>query len=164
MPEARACVYCGIPADTIDHVVPRHLLIRAGAIGLDLSKLFLIRDWELPACRECNSAIGGQVFRTLKERRECVRRHIRRKYRNVLRIPEWTDDEIAQMGPLMQREIRAGLAQQALAKQRLAWTGGDRRALTAEDLSAVFDIARRIVQEPAANTPTGDDESSEKAG
>jgi 5-methylcytosine-specific restriction endonuclease McrA len=50
------CVYCGNLADSEDHVVPRHLLVRAEELGLDLSRVMRMRSWVHPACRECNKA------------------------------------------------------------------------------------------------------------
>ena len=47
----QVCTYCGILADSEDHVVPRHLLERAGELELDLSRVMRMRAWIVPACR-----------------------------------------------------------------------------------------------------------------
>lgn len=118
------CAYCGLPADTIDHVIPRHWLRRAQAAGMDATRVFRLRSATVPACHECNSAIGGRLFPTMRERRACAHRHIRRKYRRVLFIPDWTEAELATMSVEAQRYILTGLRQRDLARERLRWTGG----------------------------------------
>jgi hypothetical protein len=136
------CTYCGILADTEDHVVPRHLLERAGELELDLSKVMRIRRWVVPACRECNSSLSGRLFPTLKERRAAAHQCIRRKYAAYLRIPDWEDDEVEEMGPIAQREIVAGIAIRDWVRTRLRWTG----AREVEDIRAVYGLALDVVR------------------
>lgn len=140
----KPCVYCGEIADTIDHVVPRHLLERAGEIGLDLSEIFRFRDWVLPACRECNGFIGSRVFKTLVERRACAHATIRRKYAAYLRIPDWDEEELAEMGRIAQHDIRFGLAVRDRTRSRLAWTG-----TRDVDLLPVYGLIRRVYAAPS---------------
>ncbi len=136
------CVYCGILADTEDHIVPRHLLKRAEELSLDLSKVMRMRSWVMPACRECNSSLSGQVFPTLKERRAAAHKSIRRKYRAYLRIPDWTDEELETMGQQAQREIVAGLAVRDWVRGRLRWNG----ARIVEDIGAIYGLTRELTK------------------
>jgi len=131
------CTYCGILADSEDHVVPRHLLARAGELSLDLSKVMRMRSWVVPSCRECNSMLSGRLFPTLAERRAAAQKGIRRKYASYLRIPDWSDAELATMGPTAQREIVAGIAVRDWVRSRLRWNG----AKVVEDIGAVYGLA-----------------------
>lgn len=135
------CTYCGTVADSVDHVVPQHLLERAGELELDLSKVMRMRSWQVPACRECNSFLGGKLFATLKERRESAHKSIRRKYASYLRVPNWSDEELSEMGPRASDEIRAALVVRNWIRGRLAWKGA-----TVVDISAVYDLAQVMIR------------------
>lgn len=116
------CTYCGqVAAGSRDHVVPRHWLERASAAGMDGHTEFRVRHWIVPACRECNSAIGGRLTRTLKQRQEIARSYLRRKHKRLLAMPEWTDAELARMSPRMQENILAALSRRDAIRARLSW-------------------------------------------
>ena len=145
------CYYCGSVADTVDHVVPRHLLASAGNVGLDLSKVMRIRIWTVAACRECNVLIGGAVFRTLPERVAYLKTKLRKRYKKWLKLPAWTEEEIAELGPRAQDDVRAALRVQTAARQRIAW----RPAQCVADISTLYELYRGIVDAPANSGPTG---------
>lgn len=134
------CTYCGIVCDTMDHVVPQHLLRRAGELGLDLSVVFRMQRWEVPSCRECNSAIGGKVFPNLAERRAFAHAHIRRKYASFLRIPAWDEEELSEMGPRAQGEIQWAIEIRDWVRGRLAWRGAQK----IEGLESVFALSKDV--------------------
>lgn len=136
------CVYCGIFADTVDHVVPRHLLVRAGELELDLSRVMRMRQWTHPACHECNSSLSGRLFATLVERRQAAQKGIRRKYASYLRTPDWTDGELSEMGPKAQAEIVAAIAIRDWVRARLRWRG----ATIVEDVAPVFHLSQEIAR------------------
>jgi hypothetical protein len=136
------CVYCGILADTEDHVVPRHLLMRAGELGLDLSRVMRMKQWVHPACHECNSMLSGRLFATIKERRAAAHAGIRRKYASYLRIPDWTDAELATMGPKAQAEIIAGIAVRDWVRGRLRWAG----AREVDDIGAIYELSQGVAR------------------
>ena len=52
------CAYCGVPADTLDHVKPRH---RGGNT---------VADNLVPACRECNRDKGSEDWLNWFSRQE----------------------------------------------------------------------------------------------
>lgn len=122
------CTYCGLPADTIDHTIPQTIVKAAGDAGVNLSSLTRIRYFTVHACRECNSTLGDRVFPTLEERRAFVKAHIRRKYRGELKMPNWTDEELADVGPIAQIDIRAALQRRDWVRDRLAFTGTNESA------------------------------------
>jgi hypothetical protein len=138
------CTYCGALADSVDHVVPRHILKRAGELELNLSNVFRMRSWQVPACCECNSMIGGRLFATLAERRACAHAGIRRKYRQYLAIPNWDEEELAEMGPLMRREIARSIRVREGIRDRLRWTGGNGEVV---DLTAILELAKSIARD-----------------
>lgn len=145
------CTYCGIVADTVDHVVPQWLLRRAGALNMDLSAVFRLQRWEVPACRECNSSLGNRIFPTLKERRAAAHAHIRRKYRSYINMPNWSEEEIAEMGPNAQVDIRKGLVIRDWARDRLRWNG----AKEVEAIETIFGLAKAVARAEVDNGGKG---------
>lgn len=138
------CTYCGVPADSEDHVVPRHLLARAGELEMDLSQVMRMQTWVVPACRECNSIIGGQLFATIKERRECAHKGIRKKYASYLRVPNWSEEDLEEMGPDAQREIIAAIKVRDWVKTRLRWKGAKKAEIV--DLRGVFALSQSMAR------------------
>jgi len=111
------CVYCGVIANSVDHVPPRAIRERLVALGLALRYPFV----EVPACRECNSVLGARAGWTVSDRRRYVKQALKRRYASVLRIPDWSDTELAQMSPGMQSYIADGLQVRDFIRQRLAF-------------------------------------------
>ena len=68
------CAYCGAPADTLDHVKPRH---KGGAtVACNL----------VPACRICNRKKGSEEWREWFSRQEYWSEE------RVLKIQDWLAD------------------------------------------------------------------------
>lgn len=141
--EILLCVYCGVVCDSWDHVVPQHLLKRAAELKLDLSGLYRMKRWIVPACRECNSAIGGKLTTTLQGRREIAKKHIRKKYAAFLRIPDWSEEELAEMGPSAREDIKAGIRMRDHIRKRLAWTNPKHNEF---DISSVMHLFKEVVK------------------
>lgn len=93
-----------------------------------------MRQWIVPSCRECNSALSGQLFPTLRERRAAAHDHIRRKYAAYLRVPNWGEEELLTMGPKARTEIAAALKIRDWVRGRLRWAG----ASAAEDVMTIY--------------------------
>lgn len=69
-----SCAYCGIEADTLDHVKPRH---KGGAT---------VTNNLVPACRCCNRKKGSEEWEVWFSRQESW------DLERVLRIRNWTQD------------------------------------------------------------------------
>ncbi len=69
-----SCYYCGEPSECEDHAIPHALVRRLGAArsgyGTDT----------LPACHECNTLLGAQVFDTLEDRTEYICTRLKQRY------------------------------------------------------------------------------------
>lgn len=113
--ELSCCYYCGHIASTVDHVPPKTARDRLLSQGLRFNAV------ELPACQECNSALGNQALWTQTERKAYVKAWLRKRYRKVLTMPPWTEQEISELGERLQDYIRASLAHQADLRRRLSW-------------------------------------------
>lgn len=119
---AYVCVYCGMPGYTKDHLLPVTLT------GEAVRKFVAV----VPACHECNSAIGNRCGHRISERREEAHLRIRKKHRKTLEAGKrWTKSELAELGPNLRSMVERSLEQRAVLLERLAWPhdpGYDRRA------------------------------------
>ena len=76
---------------------------------------------EVEACRECNSSIGAKALFTLAERKRYVKESIRRRYRRILELPEWTEAQLLELGPGLKDFVAAQAYLSVLTRKRLAW-------------------------------------------
>lgn len=112
------CVYCGVVGNSIDHVPPRSARERIVALGLKHQYPF----YEVRACRECNSVLGARGLWTLTSRRDYIKKTMRRRYADILRIPDWTDSELAQMSEGMRGYVLNGIYVRDFIKERIAYS------------------------------------------
>lgn len=111
-----ACAYCGVRADTVDHVPAR-------SVRPFLAETLPGRypELEVPCCRECNSALGARGL-TIAVRRTLAREAIEHRYRSVLAMPGWSDEELAELGPELRRVVEHDRALKDWVRARLSWT------------------------------------------
>ena len=100
------CAYCGDIATDTEHVVPR----RAG-----------LPTYTVPSCRECNLFAGGNLFQSFREKAEHIRNRRSRKYYKLLRIPEWTDDELHDLKGNTRRRVVSLNEARELIQDQLEW-------------------------------------------
>jgi len=111
------CAYCGDVATTEDHVIPQNL--RGRMEGW--------REHTVPACGECNSLMSTyDPGHTVAERRAYVRDRLRERYADDLRASDWTEAELADLGPSLRRAVEARMRRKAIARERIAWAGRSR--------------------------------------
>lgn len=92
------CVYCGEPADCLDHVFPLSL-----ASGLDLARPSVKSELKqglnlVPCCNSCNGFASNRPFTLIREKRAWIQAKIKKKYKRHLRQIEFDDDELAEFG------------------------------------------------------------------
>lgn len=95
------CAYCGVESTQYDHVPPLHYVSRLSEEEIAAGDLR-----KYPSCNECNSALTGQLFLTLNERRAHILEFLRAKYRKFLRMPQWDEDELGELDTDMADDIR----------------------------------------------------------
>ena len=114
------CTYCGLPADSVDHVIPLALRDTLREVGGWRNKWGRISD-TVPSCRECNSVAGAKVFDTIDEKRRYIHDRMRDRYASVLRMPQWTDEDKAELGPGLRQYVDASQELASLVRARLRW-------------------------------------------
>jgi hypothetical protein len=80
--EGTTCAYCGLYADSEDHVVPASVM---GVGGFSLL---------VPACRECNCLASDSVYLSFNAKLEHVRSALRKRYDRTLAIPDYDVSEL----------------------------------------------------------------------
>jgi hypothetical protein len=116
------CFYCGLSADTVDHVIPRSAL---EILADDPDALRALADRRrrltVVACRECNGLARATVQETLAERRTFVKERMRLRYAGVLATPSWTDAELMQLRSGLRKRVIVAMATKAIIERRLRW-------------------------------------------
>lgn len=112
---AEMCTYCGVPADTIDHVPPRAYRTYIVNAGLQSKYPFS----EVPACHECNSLLSARALWQIKERRHFIAAALTKRYAKYLRIPHRSDQELAATGTWMRKYIETGCLIRDRTKERI---------------------------------------------
>lgn len=120
-PEGKDCVYCGVPAQNWDHVVPRSVWETASSTGLDLSDYELDRSLTVPSCVECNLILGCEVFPTQEARTDKVRRALAYRYNDAIRWPERSETEVLGMDLLRRAKHLSMLGVGRRARARIAY-------------------------------------------
>jgi NMD protein affecting ribosome stability and mRNA decay len=98
------CAYCGEASTDVEHVIAR-------AHGLP--------TWTVVACRDCNTIAGPRLFFTFVEKREYIHSVLAQRHRKLLRMPEWTRDEIEEMGAALRVSVRVHAQAREIVTQRL---------------------------------------------
>jgi len=155
--ELEPCYYCGLPATGIDHVIPQALLrefLFFQGEGLDYPSD--VKFYRVPSCKQCNSALGSRMFRTMADRRQAVKDYLQRKYAKLLRSPDWSEDEMAELGKTLRSHIRGRMALKTLVRQRIAWP----RRLNSLNETALFAATNLLPDEPVESSAHPDAASS----
>jgi len=103
------CAYCGEYASDIEHVVPRRTHLKT---------------FTVPACHECNLIAGGTLFEDFEDKRNFIQKKLRIKYKKVLNMPEWDEEELRFMGKRMKDMIRGWQAARKIIIHRVVWQPG----------------------------------------
>lgn len=112
------CTYCGVPADSIDHIPPQCMRNTLKDLG------DYIGVWkEVPACLWCNSTLGSLALLTITDRRDYIKKVIRRKFKKLLASPVWSDADIEECGEGLRAYLFDQREQARLIRDRLAWDG-----------------------------------------
>lgn len=115
----KICTYCGNPADTRDHVTPwswnstYRRRAKAGKLG---------RGQKVPACGDCNNLLNDVPIFTVEGRRAYVAERLAKEAKK--QAPDWSDDELEELGPSLRRRVKARLAKRKLTQMRWNYAKG----------------------------------------
>lgn len=116
------CFYCGCPAQEREHTVPLGFL--KALIELKMVK----PDTEIPkqkivdTCYECNRLPRMKEYLgTPIMRKKNVKEELKKKYKKLLKTPDWTDKELIEMDTRMREYILTFLHAKKLTQKRIAY-------------------------------------------
>jgi 5-methylcytosine-specific restriction endonuclease McrA len=115
----RLCVYCGQPADTLDHCPPLSRIDDYESLGLR-RELYLT----VPSCRHCNALAADSLQDNIFERIDYVKDRLSNKLKKYLKKIEWDDEEIEELGPSLASAVLANNKKTELAISRVEYYGG----------------------------------------
>ena len=110
------CVYCGARATTKDHFAPVSIVASLMTFGARVIGKFLI-----PACGECNCIAGNKIFISVGAKRRYIQDRLKQKYAKLLKMPDWSESELNQLGYTLRQATLTGLAQRDYMRARVAW-------------------------------------------
>jgi len=113
------CIYCGSPADTVDHVPPVSRISDCDSIYSDDYKFCTVKS-----CLECNKLAGDRLDIDLIDRIDFVKDRLKSKYRRALRIPDWTLDELDDLGDSLRAEVESAIVKRGVLAARIAYPFG----------------------------------------
>lgn len=105
------CTYCGDPAGTRDHLMPR------GYTGNTVRQVIAV----VPACGNCNSRIGDTFAVSVSERREVAQASIHKSYKRLLAVPDKTPEDLRTLGPTLRTVARQNNLKREWLRGRLSW-------------------------------------------
>ncbi len=73
------------------------------------------------ACQECNSVAGAKFFKSIGAKRRYVQARMKRRYARYLRMPDWSEADIGELGWELQQRVRRGLSIRDQTRRRVAW-------------------------------------------
>lgn len=111
------CTYCGDTAQTIDHVIPVSFfdgkIVRSAALRGKGVRTY--------ACSDCNCMLSNKYFESFRERCKYVNQGIERRFKRVLNMPVWTDEEFKELGKNIRSRLAEKLNLKALVLERIRW-------------------------------------------
>lgn len=107
------CFYCSAKAVSRDHTIP-HSFVRNNLVSRHYSTDCV------PACCECNTLLSNKIHHSLSERIEFLLHRVAQRHAKTLKLPDWTDDELEEMGESLQSSIKTGMLEKLITRHRLA--------------------------------------------
>jgi hypothetical protein len=92
------CTYCGAwDGNNRDHIVPV-------SYNYNGRKASTYRN-TVPCCQECNVLLSNRLYFSLPSRAAYLLGTYERRYKKLLKQPDWSDEEIEELGPSMRTSI-----------------------------------------------------------
>jgi hypothetical protein len=92
------CVYCGMPAGTIEHYPP---LSKVELYESNGGRIYIT----FPSCITCNLLAANVLDETFLDRVERIKDRMAVKYKRYVEKPEWDDRDIEELGPSLRSLI-----------------------------------------------------------
>ena len=110
------CTYCGDLATTVDHVIPVSWSSgkKRKRRRLDLPGL------KVPSCGDCNSRLTDRPIFTIVERKDFIAVELEKRWTRRRQV-QWTEDDLAGLGPNLRRAVTLKIAEYQKLESRLEY-------------------------------------------
>lgn len=110
------CAYCGIYADTRDHVIPLSFMYNNRPDNY--KHQYLINNI-VTACRECNSLASNKIFDNFLEKKKYLTEKIEERYKNLINYPKWEKEELEELEGYLKKSVENSIEAQEFIKIRI---------------------------------------------
>lgn len=128
---AGVCIYCGMPGEQRDHLLPRPVT------GEALRRYVLV----VPSCGECNNFINDFPEAHVGKRRERAQKAIAKRNKNLLDRPHKTAADMRDLGPHLRSVALKNNNRAKAIRLRLSWPTDPYYDLRAFQLAGIEDPA-----------------------
>lgn len=118
------CVYCGDPADCIDHVPPLSKVNQYRELGAHREQYLLVKS-----CRPCNQMLGSTVQTDVLARIDEAKALIRKKLGKRDVNYTWDDEDLEDLGRNLRSHVGSAMRKTESLKRRIEYRGGYRALL-----------------------------------
>jgi hypothetical protein len=95
------CTYCGAwDGNNRDHVVPASY-----NQNVQRHKKHFKQGTTVPCCGECNVLLGDRLYFSIPSRAAYLLGTYERRYKKLLKQPDWSEEEIEELGPSMRTSV-----------------------------------------------------------
>jgi hypothetical protein len=98
------CTYCGAwDGDNRDHVVP--VSYNQNVYRKKGGRKNVSYKNTVPCCKECNVLLGDRLYFSIPSRAAYLLGTYERRYKKLLKQPDWSEEEIEELGPSMRTSV-----------------------------------------------------------
>ena len=108
------CAYCQESAYTLDHVIPHTYVAKNSKQPRTYSKSEVV-----PCCKECNNLLGSNLYFTIAERAGYLYTTYKKRYKKLLSMPEWDEDDIEELKNKLKKYVKASLKEKKRVQIRI---------------------------------------------
>lgn len=109
------CTYCGVPANSLDHIIP----VSYNYVSRKRAKYS--KELCVPCCTECNNSLSNQWLPTISERAGYLLEKYNSKYNKILLQPDWEDWEIEELNGNIKIMVSSNMKKKKDILQRLTF-------------------------------------------
>ena len=116
------CYYCGeFGADTLDHTIPYSYYSPTSVSGAKHKPKARKADLVpmVDCCRECNTTLHNKLIIDVRGRANYLKEKYEKKYKRILRLPDWEEKEIKKLGKSLRSTVIKSLIEKESMKERL---------------------------------------------
>lgn len=107
------CIYCG-STNSIhrDHIIPKSWSMNYTFFNTSSNPI-------VPACSECNRTLSNIPIHTPEDRADHLIDVYEKKWKKILKMPDWTNEEMQELGPSLRKSLKHSLKEKELKTLRL---------------------------------------------